>query len=384
MKLNFNFGKEWKELKKFEKLPIEEKSIVFYAENIASINHFQNLITKLTKEKKLQICYVTSVENDPFLNKNDENVKTFYIGNGVTRTKFFLTLKAKILIMDMPDLETFHIKRSKVYPVHYIYIFHSMFSTHSYLRKDALDNYDTIFCVGSHHMNEIRMTEKEYDLKPKKLVEYGFGRLDTLLKKKQEIVHEKNNDRMILITPSYGKDNLLEKCGIELISELLENGYKVFLRPHFRIIRDSPELINSIKNRFLENSNFNLHEGIIPFEKFQNSMCLISDWSGISFEYAFTHEKPIIFIDVPKKEFNPEAAKFLDIPIEITTREKIGKIVSPNNIKQVSGILQEMINDQGIYQEQIKNVRKNIVFNLGKSSDVGIENIFNILQTDEK
>ena len=62
MKLNFNFGKEWKELKKFEKLPIEEKSIVFYAENIASINHFQNLITKLTKEKKLQICYVTSVE----------------------------------------------------------------------------------------------------------------------------------------------------------------------------------------------------------------------------------------------------------------------------------------------------------------------------------
>jgi len=384
MKLNFNFGKEWKELKKFEKLPIKEKSIVFYAENIASINHFQNLITKLTKEKKLQICYVTSVENDPFLNKNDENVKTFYIGNGVTRTKFFLTLKAKILIMDMPDLETFHIKRSKVYPVHYIYIFHSMFSTHSYLRKDALDNYDTIFCVGSHHMNEIRMTEKEYDLKPKKLVEYGFGRLDTLLKKKQEIVHEKNDDRMILITPSYGKDNLLEKCGIELISELLKNGYKVFLRPHFRIIRDSPELINSIKNRFLENSNFILHEGIIPFEKFQNSICLISDWSGISFEYAFTHEKPIIFIDVPKKEFNPEAAKFLDIPIEITTREKIGKIVSPNNIKQVSGILEEMINDQGKYQEQIKNVRKNIVFNLGKSSDVGIENIFNILQTDEK
>ena len=384
MRLNFNFGNEWKELKKFEKLSIQEKSIVFYAENIASINHFQNLITKLTKEKKLQICYVTSIKNDPVLNKSDENIKTFYIGDGVTRTKFFLTLKAKILIMDMPDLETFHIKRSKVYPVHYIYIFHSMFSTHSYLRKDALDNYDTIFCVGSHHMNEIRMTEKEYDLKPKKLVEYGFGRLDTLLKKKQEIVHEKNNDRMILITPSYGKDNLLEKCGIELISELLENGYKVFLRPHFRIIRDSPELINSIKNRFLENSNFNLHEGIIPFEKFQNSMCLISDWSGISFEYAFTHEKPIIFIDVPKKEFNPEAAKFLDIPIEITTREKIGKIVSPNNIKQVSGILQEMINDQGIYQEQIKNVRKNIVFNLGKSSDVGIENIFNILQTDEK
>ena len=384
MRLNFNFGNEWKELKKFEKLSIEEKSIVFYAENIASINHFQNLITKLTKEKKLQICYVTSIKNDPVLNKSDENIKTFYIGDGVTRTKFFLTLKAKILIMDMPDLETFHIKRSKVYPVHYIYIFHSMFSTHSYLRKDALDNYDTIFCVGSHHMNEIRMTEKEYNLKPKKLVEYGFGRLDTLLKKKQEFTHEKNDEKLVLITPSYGKNNLLEKCGIELISELLENGYKVFLRPHFRIIKNSPELINSIKNKFLENSNFILHEGIIPFENFQNSMCLISDWSGISFEYAFTHEKPIIFIDVPKKEFNPESAKFLDLPIEITTREKIGKVVSPNDIKQVSGMLEEIVNEQVKYQEQIKDARKNIVFNLGKSSDVGIENILNILQIDEK
>ena len=43
MKLNFGFGKEWKEIKKFEKLSLDEKSIVFYAENIASMNHFQNL-----------------------------------------------------------------------------------------------------------------------------------------------------------------------------------------------------------------------------------------------------------------------------------------------------------------------------------------------------
>ena len=78
MKLNFGFGKEWKEIKKFEKLSLEEKSIVFYAENIASMNHFQSLITKLTEEG-IQICYVTSIENDPILNKNDEKIKTFYI-----------------------------------------------------------------------------------------------------------------------------------------------------------------------------------------------------------------------------------------------------------------------------------------------------------------
>ena len=41
-----------------------------------------------------------------------------------------------------------------------------------------------------------------------------------------------------------------------------KNNYKVFLRPHFRIIRDSPDLINSIKKKFLKSPNFILHEGV--------------------------------------------------------------------------------------------------------------------------
>ena len=110
--------------------------------------------------------------------------------------------------MDMPDLEKFHIKRSKVFHVHYIYIFHSMFSTHSYLREGALDHYDTIFCVGPHHTNEIQETEKVYNLKPKTLVKYGFGRLDWLLKEKEKIQNTLSIDaNTIIIAPSYGNNN---------------------------------------------------------------------------------------------------------------------------------------------------------------------------------
>lgn len=293
---------EWKEVKKFEKLSNVQRSIVFYAENKASKNHFKLLISELTEKMNLQICYVTSIKDDPYLTTKNKNILSFYIGDGVVRTKFFLTLKAKILIMDMPDLETFHIKRSKVFPVHYVYIFHSMFSIHLYLRKGAIDNYDTIFCVGPHHVKEIINTEKTYGLKSKTLVKYGFGRLDTLLEERKKF--EKTDlDNLILITPTYGKNNLLETCGITLIDILLKSNFKVLLRPHFRLLRDSPELINGIIKKFKNNSNFIFEEGIIPKESFQNSTCLISDWSGISFEYAFTFNRPVIFIDVPKKNF---------------------------------------------------------------------------------
>ena len=182
--LESGFVSEWAELKKINRLSEDERSIIFYAENKASMNHFQLLIHELTEKMNLQICYVTSVKNDPVLSAKNQKILPFYIGDGTARTKFFSSLKARILVTDMPDLGKFHIKRSEEYPVHYIYLFHSMYSVHSYLRKGAVDNYDTIFCVGPHQVKEIRETEKVYSLKEKKLINYGYGRLDTLLQKK--------------------------------------------------------------------------------------------------------------------------------------------------------------------------------------------------------
>ena len=158
--LESGFVSEWAELKKINRLSRDERSIVFYAENKASMNHFQLLIHELTEKTNLQICYVTSVKNDPILSTKNQKILPFYIGDGTARTKFFSSLKARILVTDMPDLGKFHIKRSEEYPVHYIYLFHSMYSVHSYLRKGAVDNYDTIFCVGPHQVKEIREIEK--------------------------------------------------------------------------------------------------------------------------------------------------------------------------------------------------------------------------------
>ena len=383
MKLNFGFGEEWKELKKFENLTDKERSIVFYAENEASMNHFRLLISELTEEKNLQICYVTSVKNDPIFSSKNKNIIAFYIGDGTTRTKFFLTLKAKILIMDMPDLQTFHIKRSKVYPVHYVYIFHSMFSTHSYLRKGALDNYDTIFCVGKHHEKEIRMAEKRYGLKEKNLIKYGFGRLDTLLQEKQKFQNTYTGDKnLILITPTYGEKNLLQICGNELIEILLKANFTVMLRPHYRIFKDSKKLIDSIIKNFGNHPNFILEKGIIPSDKFHNSKCMISDWSGISLEYAFTFERPVILIDLPKKNLNLNSGDIPMEPIEISIREKIGHVVSPNNLEKIPEIIKNLDNDN--FSEQIRKIRSELVYNIGKSAKIGAEIIEKNLHGIEK
>jgi len=370
------FVSEWAELKKINRLSQDERSIVFYAENKASMNHFQLLILELTEKMNLQICYVTSVKDDPILSTKNQRILPFYIGDGTARTKFFSSLKAKILVTDMPDLGKFHIKRSDEYPVHYIYLFHSMYSVHSYLRKGAVDNYDTIFCVGPHQIKEIRETERVYGLKAKKLINYGYGRLDTLLQKKtnSQTTNSNVND-LIIIAPSYGDNNLLERCGIKLINILLKSDFRVMIRPHIRTLRDSTELIDSIKKKFGKNPNFTLETGVIKFDSLNNSVCMISDWSGISLEYAFTFERPVIFIDVPKKVLNPNWSDIVLEPIEISIRDEIGHIVSPNNLEEILDLIRILDKNTQSISKLIKEIRQKTVYNIGESAKIGAEYI---------
>ena len=186
-----------------------------------------------------------------------------------------------------------------------------------------------------------------------------------------------NNERTILITPTYGKNNLLEKCGIELIEILLNAGFKVILRPHFRIFLESSSLIDKIEKKFKDDKNFSLEKGVIPFELFQNSLCLITDWSGISFEYAFVFEKPVMFIDLPQKIINSSYEELGIESIEIKYREQIGIIIPIHNLERILEFLNSFDKQKNI--NIIKNTRSSLIFNLGNSKVIGANYIQNLI-----
>lgn len=366
-------------INQLKNIPFCEKQIFFYAENKSSINHLSQLIEKLTLNG-IPIVYATSVKNPPLIFKDNPLIKTVFIGSGLSRINFFLTLETKILITDMPDLEKFHVKRSKKYNIHYIYVFHSIFSIHSYLRKGALDNYDTIFCVGSHHIREILETEKIYNLKPKNLIQYGFPRLFDL---KKNVVLDRKSKNLIIICPSYGKNNLLIKHGKNLINILLQNNYQVILRPHYRIFDENKDVLNDIKKTFSSNKNFCIEHGILSHQILNDSFCMISDWSGISFEYAFAYFKPVIFINVPMKNMNDEYDKISTPPIEINMREKIGYILEPENLDNILDLLSITEKNLVPKKKDIENCLDDSIFNLNCASQVGFEYIHNLLLTKE-
>ena len=204
-----------------------------------------------------------------------------------------------------------------------------------------------------------------------------------MLQEKQKFQNTYTGDKnLILITPTYGEKNLLQICGNELIEILLKANFTVMLRPHYRIFKDSKKLIDSIIKNFGNHPNFMLEKGIIPSDKFHNSKCMISDWSGISLEYAFTFERPVILIDLPKKNLNANSGDISMEPIEISIREKIGHVVSPYNLEKIPEIIKNLDNDN--FSEQIRKIRSELVYNIGKSAKIGAEIIEKNLQGIKK
>ena len=374
----FSFKSELNDLKKFENLDQTEKQIVFYSENQDSMFIFKSLIDELINQDII-ICYVTSSKDDPNLKSSNEKIKTFCIGEGIMRTKFFLNLKADILIMTMPDLGTSYVKRSKVYPVHYVFMFHAIASTHLVYKKNAFDNYDSILCVGNFQINEIRSREKLYKLDAKNLIETGYSHLDNLMKKYSTNKQIPINDPIqVLIAPSWSDDGLFETAIEKNISILLDSGFKVTLRPHPMTQKKSEKKINSLSQKFSSNSNFILEKNIPNFDSFMKSDIMITDWSGAAIEYAFTLERPVLYIDVPKKIHNPDYEKLPEIPLEISIRDKIGEIISLSDMEVLPEKIQILCQNPDIIKSKIQKIRGELIGNLGNSSKLEVEFILKL------
>ncbi len=372
-----SYFRELKDYIKFKKQ--KDKDIVFYAEDAASYIYFEGLIETLLKKYNRKISYMTSDPNDPLFSSPKEGLTVFYIKKLLPF--FTVLLSSKTLLMTMPDLHQFHVKRS-INNVNHIYLLHNIGSSFPVVRHGALFHYDTIFCTGSHHKEEIIKQEELYHLKKKELIEFGYYRVEKVyqdfLKRKESI--PTNNQPKILLAPSWGDKTTFNLCGQELVRTLLKEGFEVIVRPHPMTRRETPQVLDNLYQEFQINPHFIIEENIKKTESFFNSDVLISDWSGISFEYAFGTEKPVLFMDVPLKVNNP---KYKDVgePVDVQIRSELGEVLKLDEISKIGSIIRQMIQEREAYKKKILLAREKMVYNFGHSSEAGAEYIVNFLES---
>lgn len=357
-------------------LPKSKRRMIFYSEGKANWPHLEGLLLALLDSSDIHVCYVSSGADDPGLFLQHPRLTGFQLDEGWIRNWFFANVDTDVLVMTMPDLETYQIKRSQ-YPVHYVYVHHSLVSCHMVYRPGAFDHFDTIFCAGPHHEAEIRALEVQHQLKPKHLVQHGYGRLDAIL------AHAENHTlspqrNHILIAPSWGEHGLIETMGNKLVSHLLANNYAVTLRPHPQTVKFSAANLKKIQQQHKDNPLFTLETNIAGQSSLHQSTLMVSDWSGAALDYAFGLHKPVLFIDIPRKINNPDYASLGITPFEVMIRDKIGKVVPLNEIDNLSTFVESMIT-QTHWKTTLSALGQAHAYNVGNSGHVGARALMELL-----
>jgi YidC/Oxa1 family membrane protein insertase len=373
-------------MRRFQNLPSEHRRIVFYSQEPGHWVHLEPILNHLINDHDQTICYLSSASGDPGLAQNDSRVLPFNIGEGTARTALFCTMRAGVMVMTMPELDCYAIKRS-AYPVHYCYVHHSLVSSHMVYRPGAFDHFDSIFCAGPHHEMEIRRMEELEGLKQKELFPHGYGRLDAILMQararpapKREVI----NRPSILIAPSWGPTCILETIADKLIQVLIDADFQVTVRPHPETRKLTPKVLDNLLAQFGKYPNFSCEHDVVSQDSLHSADLMISDWSGAALEFAFGLERPILFIDVAHKVRNPNYQRLNIVPFEEMIRSEIGSIVSPEALDCVPQRIETLISKPGRFKERIKALRNKWVYNVGQSGARGSDRILELTERYSK
>ncbi len=365
-----NRKKERADYKRF--FSIGNKHIVFYSERGGFYKYFRAYIDYLIENTRIPIHYVTSDPKDPIFEmaKTQPRILPYYISDNKLIT-FMMKMDAQMVVMTMPDLETYHIKRSLVRnDVKYVFVQHGIGSNNMGMRKGCVDHFDVVFNAGPHQREEVEKTEALYNLPKKVLVDAGYPLIDEMRAQYDASEHTVNKKKKILIAPSWQNDNIIDSCLETILDQLKGHDYDVIVRPHPQEVRLKKQYMEQLKKVY-EPQGIEIQTDFTSNNPILEADLLITDWSGISWEFAFTTRRPILFIDTPMKVMNPDYQKIDTVPLNILIRDKLGKHLKTDELDRTAETAAYLLDHTDEYHTEIEALAHQYLYHLDHSAEVG-------------
>lgn len=358
-----NRRRERADYKKF--FSIVNKHLVFYSESNGFYKYYKGIIEYLLDNTNLVIHYITSDPNDNIFAKaeSDSRIRGYYISENKLIT-LMMKMDADVVCMTMPDLDNYHIKRSYIRDdIEYIFVQHGMGSNNMGMRRGCTDNFDTVFLAGIHQRMEEEAIGNLYGLKERTLVDVGYPLIDELRAQYKREVHQKNDRKKILIAPSWQKDNIVDSCLEEILDELKGKEFEIIVRPHPQEVRHKRDYMGYLKNKY-ECQGIEIQTDFSSNNPLMEADILITDWSGITWEYAFTTLRPVLFINTPMKVMNPEYKKIGVVPLNVLLRDKLGRDLDLDELDHTYETVEYLLKHTDEYRTQIENLAHEYIYNL--------------------
>lgn len=337
-----------------EKADVEERlPYVIFTDHKRYWNTFEPICDAFEK-RGLPLVYMTASPDDPALEKKYEHVQCRFIGEGNHAYARMNRLKADVVLSTTPGLDVYQWKRSKGVKW-YVHVLHATTDPQTY-RMFGLDYYDAILLSGDYQGEQIREIEKLRNLPPKEFRMVGLPYMDRMQARADAAPPVPDHPLTVLISPSWGPNCILNRYGEKMIEAALATGYHIIYRPHPQYFVTEKELLERVMKAYPASDQLEWNLDNDNFEVLRRSDIMISDHSGIMFDFALIFGKPVIYADTsfddsPYDAWWVEGERWM-----FQVLPKLGKQLTPENLPHLKELIDDVLATPAL-KENLEEVR---------------------------
>ncbi len=352
----------------------EEDGIVLFSEGRDYWLTFKPVIEALLARNR-RFRYLAMDVEDPALLIDSPLMDSRYVGNGTMAFGRIAAARGGVMLSTTPNIGCpgFPIPRpSRIKCL--VHVLHGCCDV-TYYHKHSLDCYDAVFLLGPAMERSIRRLEAVRGLPPKECVVGGTPNLDEIVKtirpSKRPSEKEQGAAPVLVLAPTWGVKGFLRRFGTGFIEDLARTGeYDLILRPHPQSWRKEPGFMNDVVRRLAPYSRIRVDKSLSPAETMAAADLLISDISGIRFEFAFLRERPVVTLKGGEEEDSRFEAADLDCSWELDAERRIGAVAGPEDVGRMPEIVKNAL---AVPTADLAACRDECVAHLGRSGEVVAE-----------
>lgn len=357
----------------------QRKGIVFWSEGENYWNTFQPVLEALSARGK-NCTYLTSDDRDPGLHCSLPGVTTRYIGTGNKAYSALNMLEADILAMTTPGLDVLQIRRSPGVR-HYAHLVHAVSDMASY-KLYSFDYYDSILCSGPHQVRSLRALEQLRHTPAKELYECGCPYLDGMASRTKAMqltamAATSDSTLHILVAPTWNRNGLLSRYGMELLEPLARSGHDITIRPHPQSRLVEQPLLDRLTAALATYTNVHWDSKTDGLPAMRTADVLISDFSGIVFDFAFLMERPVLTMSFELDLRGLDGHDLPWPPWELGVLDQIGRRITLADVPHLPDIVCEVTSDRN-FLPKLRAVRAQAVWNFGQAGPAIAERLLQI------
>ena len=319
---------------------------VIFSDNKRYWNVFKPVCDEFEK-RAVKVCYWTMSEDDPVFSEDYKYVEASFIGEGNRAFSKLNIMNASVVLATTPGLDVLQWKRSKNVDW-YVHILHQPGDT-TFYRMFGIDHYDAVLISGEYEEKQIRDIEALRDLPAREVCLTGITYLDTM-KARYDSVRASDEKsagcvKTVLLAPTWGETAILSRFGERIIKALINTGYNIIIRPHPQSFSSEKELMDDLQSKFLESDKLHWNRDNDNFDVLRSSDIMITDFSGVMFDYALIFDRPFIYADIGFNK-DPYDAAWLDEEMwTLRILPYIGIPLKEEDFDGIKDVIDRVIND---------------------------------------